>query len=41
MKDLLMKKKTGKRIRYVRLAGVLLALGVLAIAAYGTLLTER
>ena len=36
-----MKKKTGKRIRYVRLTGVLLALGVLAIAAYGTLLTER
>lgn len=36
MKDLLMKKKTGKRIRYVRLAGVLLALGVLAIAAYGS-----
>lgn len=31
-----MKKKTGKRIRYVRLAGVLLALGVLAIAAYGS-----
>ena len=36
MKDLFMKKKTGKRIRYVRLAGVLLALGVLAIAAYGS-----
>lgn len=31
-----MKKKTGKRIRYVRLTGVLLALGVLAIAAYGS-----
>ena len=36
MKDLFMKKKTGKRIRYVRLAGVLLALGVLAVAAYGS-----
>ena len=31
-----MKKKTGKRIRYVRLAGVLLALGVLTIAVYGS-----
>ena len=31
-----MKKKTGKRIRYVRLAGVLLARGVLAIAAQGS-----